>query len=73
MVHFSKGCRSKLCDGGTQAERESIEVWFCGFFPLAFSKFRKFVSEAEQGSSVLPVCSGVNWFLFEIFTGWEHQ
>lgn len=46
---------------------------FLFFFALAFSEFGKFLSEAEQESSILPVCSGVNWFLFEIFTGWEHQ
>lgn len=71
-MHFSKGCRRELCDGGPKQKGKASKCVFF-FFPVAFSEFRKFVSEAEQGSSVLPVCSGVNWFLFEIFTGWEHQ
>lgn len=84
MLHFSKGCRRKLCHGGDPSRKGRDQTgWvflvvffgFCFvlFFPLAFSEFGKFVSEAEQESSILPVCSGVNWFLFEIFTGREHQ
>lgn len=57
-------------DPGVKENHQSLT---CFSSSPVFSKFGKFISEGQEQNSFFPARSGVNWFLFEIFTGWEHQ